>query len=61
MRGKKRDRAPKLKILHATDNLFRHVLSYKTWNLKRSSQLYIGKMATRTGKYSKRIKTPMTK
>lgn len=56
---KLRDRAPKLKVLHATDSQFRNVVNYKTYHLINLDQNSNGKLAARTGKYAKRMETMM--
>lgn len=57
IRQKVSDCAPELKVLEATNSHFCHVLHHKAYRLTNKYHLYIGRVATRTGKYSKRIET----
>lgn len=58
MGREEKDHAPEWKVLHAMDSHFRNVLNYKTYKLINKSQSCNGKMAARTGKYSKSWLSP---
>lgn len=51
------DKAPFLKVLHATNSHFRYVVIYKTYRQHDKSPIYKKKMAARTERYASRMET----